>query len=140
MSTVYKFVPDDDIKIESESHINLIDNHNIEHKINGMLKEFADNVLGEGTRAYQVIKILVDPQASREMCKVCKLCDADYFDMDTCTNYNANIARWLGVNKTMIASKVRSIRKRLPEWLVTQQSDEANYLLRIIPRRILETT
>jgi len=140
MSTVYKFLPEEHADIETESHVTRIDNANIQHRINNLLFNFAENVLGEGTRAYQVLKILIDPCESRNMCGVCKLCDADHFDIDTCTNYNANIAKWLGVNKTMIASKVRSIRKRFPEWLVEQQSDEANYILGILPKNILELT
>ena len=137
MSTIYKFD-----NIEDEKH-NIIDNQfekNIENKdIDVRLKieinKFAEDELKGGTRAYQVLKILTDPDASKDMCKACGLCGLRTFDIDTCTNYNVNIGRWLGVNKTMIASKIRRIRKALPEWLRKRNTDEAHHLVQMIPAR-----
>lgn len=134
MSTVYKFV------FEAESVPTMNDHTAIEDKytsknIDNLLAEFADKTLGEGTRAYQVLKIITEPDASRPMCNACGLCDAETFDMDMCTNYNANIGKFLGVNKTMIANKMKRIRKAFVEWLYNHNSHEAEYLLSVIPNK-----
>ena len=137
MSSVYKFSNVDDEKelfANNTGHRD-VENNDVGVKINSMLDTFAKNELKEGTRAYQILKILVDPSASTEMCSACGLCDAKTFDIDECTNYNANIGKWLGVNKTMIASKIRRIRNALPTWLRQQNKDEAEILLTIIPEK-----
>jgi hypothetical protein len=134
MVTLYRYVEEDESIPDVDEYAKL-DSFDISIKIKSLIQEFAETVLGKGTRAYQVMEILTNPAASRDMCGSCKLCGMDTFDIDVCTNYNANIGRWLGVNKTMIANKVRSIRKRFPEWLRANHSDEAEYLLHIIPKR-----
>ena len=134
MVTLYKYVEEDE-SIPSIDQYSQLDNYEIAIKMNSLLAEFAKSVLGEGTRAYQVMKILTEPEASKKMCKSCGLCGSETFDIELCTNYNANIGKWLGVNKTMVANKVRSIRKRFPEWLRLHHSDEAEYLLQLIPKK-----
>jgi hypothetical protein len=137
MVTTYKFT-----ELDSE-HDNLlinnthkeVENKEIIIKIYDLLNKFAEHELKPGTRAYQILKILIDPAESIEMCNKCDACDAKIFDIETCTNYNANIGKWLGVNKTMIASKVRRIRNALPKWLKKYRADEANYMLNILPER-----
>lgn len=135
MSSLYKFTEDDSDSIESDVQISNIDQKEISYKLYNLLVEFSNKVLGKHTRAYQIMQILIEPDASRDMCAACGLCGADTFDIDMCTNYNANIGRWLGVNKTMIANKICGIRKRLPEWLITKTGDDATYLLDIIPSK-----
>jgi hypothetical protein len=135
MVTTYKFIGGEEDTIQDESYKHSIEQRDISEKFSNMLNEFSEKVLGKNTRAYQIMEILIEPQASKAMCAACKLCDAETFDIDSCINYNANIGKWLGVNKTMIANKVRSIRKRLPEWLKTQPSDEAAYFLETIPKK-----
>lgn len=135
MVTIYKYI---EIK-ENINELSMPEDSSLEDtqmadEINNILDKFADAVLMKGTRAYQVLKILVDPQASVDMCSVCKLCDSNTFNIAKCTNYNANIGKYLGVNKTMIANKIRRIRKALPEFLLNCDSQEANYLLSIIPK------
>lgn len=139
MSQVYKFVElnndTDDLHI-STMYKN-IENRDTANMIDRVVRDFAESVLKPGTRAYQVMRILTEPEASKSMCSACKLCDAITFDIDSCTNYNANIGDHLGVNKTMIANKIRSIRKRFPEWLHKQDSQDAQYLLQVIQRKSL---
>ena len=133
MATVYKFVDEDHPNTSASQHT-MLENRQSERMIEGLLKKFAEDVLGDGTRAYQVLKILVEPEASKDMCASCKMCDSKNFDIDQCVNYNANIGKWLGVNKTMIANKMRSIRKRFPEWLEQQDTVEAEQLLEMVYR------
>lgn len=138
MSTTYKFVEiKDDIDQfqQSSSSFRLVQDKNMEDKISTILDDFGNKVLGNTTRAYQVLKILTDPKASVDMCSACRMCDAKTFDIDSCINYNANIGRYLGVNKTMIANKMRRIRKALPEYLFSEGTEEANYLLDLIPSK-----
>jgi len=137
MITTYKFI---EINDELDNFgINGVgkefEDRNIEQRIRSIINDFGDRVLGHETRAYQVLMILTNPQASIDMCSACKLCDARVFDIDRCTNYNANIGRYLGVNKTMIANKIRRIRKAFPEYLFSEGTLEANYLLDLIPRK-----
>lgn len=137
MITTYKFV---EINNELDDFgVNGIgkelEDRNIEQRIHTIINEFGERVLGRGTRAYQVLMILTNPQASIDMCSACKLCDARVFDIDRCINYNANIGKYLGVNKTMIANKIRRIRKAFPEFLFSEGTPEANYLLDLIPKR-----
>jgi Zn finger protein HypA/HybF involved in hydrogenase expression len=129
MSTVYKFEVIDDDNNQFHDSVDKSEHNDMIQKIDKLLIRFCNEVLGVKTRAYQVMQILINPEASRQMCAECGLCDAETFDIDTCTNYNANIGNWLGVNKTMIASKMRRIRKALPEFLKSEGSDEATYLL-----------
>ena len=135
MSTVYKFNLIDDDADHLSYYVDQSENHDMLKKMERLLVRFCNEILEPGTRAYQVMQILINPEASREMCAECGLCDADTFDINTCTNYNANIGSWLGVNKTMIASKMRRIRKALPEFLLREGSDEARYLLGRIPKQ-----
>ena len=132
MVTTYKYVEEDET-IASEDQYSKLDDFDMYRKMRSLLFEFMDTVLGDGTRAHQIMKILVDPDASREMCGSCKLCDCTTFDISICTNYNANIGKWLGVNKTLCANKVKRIRIGLTKWLGENDSDEAQYLLQIIP-------
>lgn len=137
MVTTYKFI---DINNEFDDFgINNIskdlEDKSIEQRIRIIINNFGDRVLGRNTRAYQVLMILTNPQASMEMCSICKLCNAKVFDIDRCTNYNANIGKYLGVNKTMIANKIRRIRKAFPGFLFSEGTLEANYLLDLIPRK-----
>jgi len=137
MSTVYRFSDIDnerDALFEKDQY-QLLEDDSSNKSIHKLLDDFALQELKEGTRAFQILKILMVPSASREMCKACGLCDATTFNIDACTNYNANIGRWLGVNKTMIASKIRRIRNALPKWLKTQDTDEAQSLLHIMPSK-----
>lgn len=134
MTTMYKFSHDTDMMPGGYDQ-DIVEEADQGRSIDRLLGDFADAVLGEGTRAYQVLKIMTEPEASREMCNACGLCDAKTFDIDSCTNYNANIGKFLGVNKTMIANKVRRIRKALPEWLQYHGSHEARNLLEVIPRK-----
>lgn len=137
MITTYKFM---EINNEVDNFNNIkigkeIEDLNIEQRIRIIIDDFGNRVLGHGTRAYQVLMILTDPQASVEMCSVCDLCNAEVFDIECCTNYNANIGRYLGVNKTMIANKIRRIRRAFPKFLSLKGTTEANYLLDIIPKK-----
>jgi hypothetical protein len=63
------------------------------------------------------------------------MCDLKSFNIDACKNYSANIGTYLGVNKTLIATKMRRIRKALPEFLFSEGTEEANYLLDLIPSK-----
>jgi len=134
MSTTYKFIDiNDDIDQFSQmSSYRYIEDNDMEIEISFILNDFGAKVLGYNTRAYQVLKILTDPKESVKMCDACNLCDAKTFDIDSCTNYNANIGNFLGVNKTMIANKMRRIRKALPEFLFSEGTVEANYILDLI--------
>ena len=135
MSSTYRFSDIDnerDTLLEKDPY-QVLEDHDTNTNIDSLLSSFAADELKEGTRAFQILKILMVPSESKEMCKTCGLCDADTFDIDACTNYNANIGRWLGVNKTMIASKIRRIRNALPRWLKKQGNEEAQSLLHIIP-------
>jgi hypothetical protein len=135
MIVTYRFANIEDTEIGINDEIPTKD---IAETISNLLHEFAYDVLKPGTRAFQILNILTNPEASIEMCKICKLCDRTTFDIDHCTNYNANISNWLGVNKAMIASKVGRIRKALPKFLSMKCSEgsiEAQYLLDIIPKR-----
>jgi hypothetical protein len=85
------------------------------------------------TRAYQILKILTDPEASRGMCATCSLCDADSFDKNTCINYSMSIGKFLGVNKSLVATKLHRIRVALARWLLDQESSEAHSILEMIP-------
>jgi len=127
MVTTYKYVEEDETVLDTDKFSEL-DQYETSIKFRRLLQEFSDTVLGQGTRAYQVMKILTEPAASRGMCGACKLCDADTFDIDACTNYNANIGKYLKVNKTLVATKVRRIRTGLTRWLINKNSDEAKYL------------
>lgn len=131
MSVVYKFANIDDTEIGYEDR-QRDDTSNI---VSRLLTEFANDILKPGTRAFQVLNILTNPEASRDMCRICKLCDQNTFDIDHCTNYNANIGNWLGVNKAMVASKVSRIRRALPKFLSSKGSPEARHLLDIIPSK-----
>lgn len=142
MSTVYKFVVADDNSEEGGAFILStppsqanIENVDMTSKLDRMLKQFAEEVLKEGTRAYQILKILTEPDASKDMCGACGLCDADTFDIDSCTNYSANIGKYLEVNKTMIASKVRRIRTAFVNWVYEQDSSEAQRIAGMIPAK-----
>jgi len=133
MSTVYKFINVEDCELSYSSPYDRLEDAETQYTISNLLNEFAECVLGDGTKAFQILKILVDPESSRAMCAACKLCGSETFDMNSCTNYNANIGKYLGVNKTMIANKMTSIRRRLPKWLKNKGTDEALYILSIIP-------
>ena len=137
MITTYKFVEinNDLDRLDSGVVGREIEDKDMERRIGNILEDFGQRVLGNKTRAFQVLKILTDPRASASMCAACKLCVANTFNIDQCTNYNDNIGRYLGVNKTMIANKMRRIRKALPEFLFAEGTEEANYLLDLIPRR-----
>jgi hypothetical protein len=137
MSTTYKFVEinDDTDQFGQVSIYRHIEDKSMETKIAGILDEFGTKVLGNTTRAYQVLQILTNPKASVDMCSACQMCDAKTFDIDACKNYNANIGNYLGVNKTMIANKMRRIRKALPEFLFSEGTPEASYLLDLIPSK-----
>lgn len=144
MKVTYKFAEDTDLPNENEYY-----NHHEEKDtslfITRLLKEFADTELvskvsNDKTRAQQILEILTVPSASREMCAACKLCDADTFDIDACTNYNVNIGTFLGINKTLVASKVRRIRKALPKWLKDKGTPEALDLLAVIPAKFKTPT
>jgi hypothetical protein len=135
MSTVYKFVDSDTCNASYTSPFEDVENNEMLRKIYGLLREFSEVVLGGHTKAYTILKILVEPQASKDMCKSCGLCDEGTFDIDRCSNYNENIGKYLNVNRTMVANKVVGIRRRLPKWLAGQDSDEAKYLLSIIPNK-----
>jgi len=135
MSTVYKFVNSDDCEMPVEAAYNQLGDVEMSIAIRRLLNEFANVELQEGTRAYTILKILTDSNMSKQICKTCKLCDADSFDIDQCTNYNMNIGKYLKINKTLVANKVSSIRRRLPKWLEKNNSDEARYLLSIIPNK-----
>ncbi|KKM81528.1 hypothetical protein LCGC14_1328940 [marine sediment metagenome] len=137
MITAYKFydILDKQSDLLIDSPCKEVENKETTIKIIELLHEFAEKELKQGTRAYQLLKILTDPAESTGMCNKCDLCDAKIFDIDSCTNYNANIGNWLGVNKTMIASKVRRIRNALPRWLKKHNSDEATYVLEILPTK-----
>jgi len=131
MSTIYKFslLNEERDDLVDESSFKFVENQNMAEYINNIIHEFDEQVLGPNTRASQVLRILMIPEESRAMCSTCKLCNAETFDIDSCINYNANIGKWLGVNKTMIASKIRSIRKRFPEFLAEKNTRESRYLL-----------
>ena len=136
MHTMYKFIEVDKAEVSSKDDArSVLENSDIDTFIKSTVNRFAEVVLQRHTKAYRIMKILTDPEASIDMCAACKLCPAKTFDIDSCTNYNANIGNFLGVNKTMIASKVRSIRKRLPEFLYMEHDRDAEYLLSIIPRK-----
>jgi len=134
MITVYKYVEEDG-SIAAEDQYSKLDDFDMFTKARKLLFEFAETVLGSGTRAYQIMQILINPDASKEMCASCNLCDCTTFDINICTNYNANIGKYLNINKTMCANKMRRIRYGLIKWLEGQTSDEAQYLLQIIPAR-----
>lgn len=137
MSTVYKFdAIDEDIDNLQTPQAHAVESKDIERRFNDLLKDFGEMVLKPGTRAYQVLKILTEPSASKEMCKACNLCPAKTFDIDSCTNYNANIGHYLGVSKTMIAGKVRRIRQAFPEYLVKEGSEESvDFVRNRIPKK-----
>jgi hypothetical protein len=137
MSTIYKFslINDEKDQLVDENSFRFVDNKSMASYLESVINEFDEVVLGGNTRASQVLRILMDPEESRAMCAACKLCNSETFDIDSCTNYNANIGRWLGVNKTMIASKIRSIRKRFPEFLRKKNTRESRYLLQKIPSK-----
>ena len=132
MTTIYKFsnIDNQELGVEQQVH-----NSDMNRAIGTLLREFAEETLKPGTRAYQVLKILTEPSASREMCAACSLCSNNIFDIDSCTNYNANIGRWLGINKAMVATKINRIRKALPRFLKSRGTAESLYLLNIMPRR-----
>lgn len=136
MITIYKFTDiDKEESISYEDTHKNVENNELSNKLNNLLHAFAENELKRGTRAYQILKILIDPSESINMCANCRLCDSNTFNIDTCTNYNANIGNWLGVNKTMIASKIRRIRNAFPKWLLNQDNDESSHILQILPQR-----
>lgn len=137
MSSVYRFSDIDDERdtIIDKDQYQLLENYDTSNSIDELLVRFARDELKEGTRAFQILKILMVPAESKAMCKACGLCNSETFDIDACTNYNANIGKWLGVNKTMIASKIRRIRNALPRWLKKQNNEEAQTLLSIIPNK-----
>jgi hypothetical protein len=132
MATIYKFSDFESQEIGVEQKIRDAD---MGLAIGTLLGEFAEDILKPGTRAYQVLKILTEPGASKEMCAACNLCPNAIFDIDSCTNYNANIGRWLGINKAMVATKVNRIRKALPKFLENKGTAESLYLLDIMPKR-----
>jgi len=132
MVTTYKYVEEDETLAAIDKYCEL-DNFDTFIKVRVLLFEFMETVLGRGTRAYQIMRILIDPDASRDMCGSCSLCECTTFDIDACTNYNANIGRYLNINKSMAANKMRRIRYGLIKWLSNKSSDESKYLFQIIP-------
>ena len=146
MSTVYKYIAaETDIDVEETHQFvptvapqqDKLDDHNMAHKLKLMLEQFANEVLKgdkeDGTRAYQILRILTDPQASREMCGACQLCDADAFDKDTCLNYSMSIGKFLGINKSLVSAKISRIRVALARWLGDQSTSEAQAFSQLIP-------
>lgn len=136
MHTTYKFldIDDDSNDLNGYDPVKDTEDRDMEKYIKSLLKRFANEVLREG-RAFQIFNILTEPEASKEMCAACNLCPAKTFDIDSCTNYNANIGSYLGVNKTMVANKMRSIRKRLPQFLFSEGTEEASHILEVIPTK-----
>jgi hypothetical protein len=137
MSSTYKFmeIDEDGDQLVSVSMHSTIENDNMEVKISNIIDDFGKKILGQKTRAYQILRILTEPSASINMCSKCNLCEARTFNIDMCTNYSANIGKYLGVNKTMIANKMRRIRKAMPEYLMSEGTDTALYLLDLIPTK-----
>jgi len=137
MSATYKFIEiDDDLdNLNSVSVYRYLEDDSMKIQIEKVLNDFGQKILGTNTRAYQILKILTDPKASHSMCSKCNMCDATSFDIDMCKNYSANIGKYLGVNKTLIATKMRRIRKALPAYLFSEGTVEANYLLDLIPSK-----
>lgn len=136
MQTKYKFIDinDDSDNLMLTEPDKVSEDLDMERYIKSLMRRFANEILREG-RAFQIFNILTEPNASKEMCAACNLCPAKTFDIDSCTNYNANIGAYLGVNKTMVANKMRSIRKRLPQFLFSEDTQEANYILELIPKK-----
>lgn len=137
MSRVYKFIEiDEDLDdLGIVSVYRYIEDDSMQRQIENVLEDFGKRILGTNTRAYQILKILTDPSASINMCSSCNMCSARTFNIDECKNYSANIGKYLGVNKTLIATKMRRIRKALPEYLFSEGTEEANYLLDLIPSK-----
>lgn len=135
MQTVYKFAEinndSDDLQYYSPDAAEIL---NMAGYIDELFLKFARETLRSG-RAFQIFNILTQPEASRKMCGACKLCPATTFDIDSCTNYNQNIGNHLGVNKTMIANKIRSIRKRFMQFLSLEATVDAKRLLEMVPKK-----
>ena len=136
MHTTYKFmeINDDLDDFLTDSPDKEAENRDLDRYVKALFKKFAAEVLKEG-RAFQIFNILTEPEASKEMCGACNLCPAQTFDINSCTNYNANIGAYLGVNKTMVANKMRSIRKRFPQFLTSEGTLDAAHILDLIPKK-----
>lgn len=136
MQTTYKFVDinNDYDNLTRDESVKMVEDMDMGKYINNILDKFDKEILKEG-RASQIFNILTKPDYSRDMCAACNLCPAETFDINSCTNYNANIGAYLGVNKTMVANKMRSIRKRLPQFLFSEGTNEANHIINILPKK-----
>ena len=69
MTTIYKFVvvnEDTDEFLNEDSYKPIYLESQLKY-INNIILNFAEDVLGEGTRAHQVLKILTDPNESKDM-------------------------------------------------------------------------
>lgn len=102
----------------------------------------AHRLFDEGSRAQQIFNLLMNPDVSKEMCKICVnrsrtrvvgrkslpvikesdvrelyRCDADFYDPTQCTNTSKNFAAFLGVSKSLVDDKIRLIRKRIKKYI-----------------------